>query len=87
MDTATILFVFTVINGLIGVFNYINGRRSAGREEGRIMANLDSIRITVNEMKADLKEAQNKHYSFDERLTKIETIQQSVLARLKKLEG
>lgn len=87
MDTATILFIFTIINGLIGMFNFLAGRKSAGQEEGRILANLDSIRITVNEMKADLKEAQNKHYSFDERLTKIETIQQSVLARLKKLEG
>lgn len=87
MDTATILFVFTVINGLIGVFNFLAGRKTAGQEEGKILANLDSIRITVNEMKVDLKEAQNRHYDFDERLTKIETIQQNVLTRLDKLEG
>lgn len=87
MDTATILFVFSVINGLICVFNFMAGRRTAGQEEGRILANLDSIRITVNEVKADLKDAQNKHYSFDERLTKLETLQKTVLNRLDKLEG
>lgn len=86
MDTTTVLFVFSVINGLIAVANYLSGRKTAGQQEGIILANLKTLENMISEIKLDIKEMKKRNNDFDERLTRVETQCEDMKDRVKTLE-
>ena len=86
MDTALVLFVFSVINGLIAVANFLSGKRKSGEQDGILLANIETIKIMISELKSDLKELKNRNYIFDERLTKVEVQCDNVRDRVEVLE-
>lgn len=91
MDQNTILFLFTVINGLIAVSNFLGKKTKDGQESGQeigiIITNLDNVKETINEVKEDVKYLKKKDGSFVEQLTKLEGSCEEAHKRIDRLEN
>ena len=91
MDQTVILFAFTIVNGLIGVSTYLSTRKKEGHNDGQqvgiILTNLDNLKESINEVKADLKYLKNQDNNFVEQLTRVESSCEEAHKRIDKIEA
>lgn len=90
MDQNIILFIFTVVNGLIAVSNFLGNKRKDGAADGQqigiILTNLDNVKDTINEVKADVKYLKKQDNNFVEQLTKLEGSCEEAHKRIDRIE-
>lgn len=86
MTTEQILFVFTIINGVIVIANFLGSNRKNGQQDGVIMATLEHIKNIVIETKEEIKDIKKQNTIFDERLTRVEVSCENAHKDIKRIE-
>lgn len=86
MDAGTVTFICGVIACCVGVATFITGMLTRAKQDGQLIAKLDSALKGIEEIKGDVKSIQNIQNAHENEITQINTELRTLKEKVSDLE-
>jgi len=95
MSTEIVVLIVGLCSSVSGILfaflgfrrNDKNDNKSAGKDEGTLIADVSHIKQSVDRMEQDVNKLDERHHIFSERLAKVEEGLSNIQKRIEELHG